>query len=350
MNQRAESKKNYYEKHFPYEAFAEWLCPGDSAPDPTKFPRREFAFTLDGNIFCRYNSFPSAEKLKETLVKELPDRIDLGAVWLLPPGSDSTSNSNVKNEIHEKEFVVDIDLSDYDSLRTCCQGPALCPKCWKFIAVACKSLEIIFRGCFGFRRLQWVYSGRRGAHCWVSDSSARRLNDFKRKLMVNFINQSPKYRMPHRKIYEEVLVHNFEEIVIHDQNLLVKEEYQELLYSYLHKDTKYMFGEVNLEGESSLEVWGKFLKYFDCFYESDQREKLLMELMYSFLKPRIDSLASVNRDHLLKAPFSIHPETGNICVPFSVTEVESFSIDNTPNVDSENLDLEAYVKILTNQT
>ena len=40
---------------------------------------------------------------------------------------------------------------------------------------------------FGFKHLLWVYSGRRGIHCWISDPAALDLNDDQRKALVTFL-------------------------------------------------------------------------------------------------------------------------------------------------------------------
>jgi hypothetical protein len=36
----------------------------------------------------------------------------------------------------QRELVIDIDMTDYDELRTCGSGGHICSRCWPFIAVA----------------------------------------------------------------------------------------------------------------------------------------------------------------------------------------------------------------------
>ena len=90
----------YYKSLFPYESMYRWLSYGHSLPtsstDPKKaaaagekaarhanvdrsyFPRREFCFTLEGDIFVRYQSFKDVHAMKSAIRERVPAKIDIG--------------------------------------------------------------------------------------------------------------------------------------------------------------------------------------------------------------------------------------------------------------------------------
>jgi DNA primase catalytic subunit len=47
-------------------------------------------------------------------------------------------------------------------------------------------VDASLRDDFGFQHLLWVYSGRRGVHCWVCDTKARRLTNEQRTSVAEF--------------------------------------------------------------------------------------------------------------------------------------------------------------------
>jgi len=245
--------------------------------------------------------------------------------------------------------VIDIDMTDYDKVRTCCSGAVVCQLCWKFLVLACKSIDTILKELFGFKINLWIYSGRRGVHCWVCDPAARRLNDFKRKALIEFLNSGPNSNSRFLEICWEIFQPRFEEIIVQDQKLFENQERLnecvEIINEELGTDSKF-----TVKG-SSEETWAEILEFIDSQPDPKLIDQIKYKICFKYLYPRLDIFVSMEMANLLKSPFSVHPKTGNISIPFLVENVEDFKVDSVPNLAGlceGSDDLTPYVEILNN--
>lgn len=169
-------------------------------PGEEFFFRRELSFTLENDTYIRYKSFHNAEEMKASMTKTLPFKIDIGAVFSVSPTDKGKVNpSDFVPE--ERELVFDIDLTDYDDIRTCCEGASICARCWQFMVAAVKVMDASLREDFGFEHIMWVYSGRRGIHCWVSDEAARQLTNEARTAVVQYLSLVEGNENSRRKVH-----------------------------------------------------------------------------------------------------------------------------------------------------
>ena len=144
-----------------------------------------------------------------------------------------------------KELVLDIDLTDYDDIRTCCDKANICNKCWQFVTVAIKIIDVALKEDLGFRHVMWVYSGRRGAHAWVCDKRARVMDDQKRKALLAYLEvvrggskSGKKVNLrrplhPHLERSMDVLKESFMQVVLKDQDPWRENEKAEMLLGLL---------------------------------------------------------------------------------------------------------------------
>ncbi|KAJ3330835.1 primase, DNA, polypeptide 1 (49kDa), partial [Gonapodya sp. JEL0774] len=242
----------YYRSLFPFKLFQRWLSydggeirtspllrhpPNDltlgiAAGLPVQknyFAYRELSFTLASDAYLRFQSFKDEDELKQEIWRLCPVKIDIGAVYNSKVGlfergceglvrwdvvltdsvmlcvvdSQPKDRKSVKPSAfqpQERELVFDIDMTDYDEIRTCCSGANICLKCWDFMTISIKILDSVLREDFGFKQLLWVYSGRRGVHCWVCDESARKLGADARRAIVAFVEVVKGGEQQNRKV------------------------------------------------------------------------------------------------------------------------------------------------------
>eukprot|EP00873_Tetraselmis_striata_P042106 jgi/Tetstr1/462370/TSEL_007376.t1 len=366
----------YYARLFPVQQMAKWLAYGNDGKHPQAngsfFQRREFCFTLDGDIFVRYQSFKDGNELHAALKDRVPAKIDIGPVYNVDPSKRSAysglGSDRVFNPV-ERELVFDIDMTDYDDVRTCCSAGAICKSCWPLMSIAITIIDRGLRDDFGFENILWVFSGRRGVHCWVCDESARMLTDAQRsgvasyfsiykgqeqnggltKALVN-LGSAPRLH-PSMEAALETLEKAWREVYLPNQKILETEEGCEAILQYVpDEDVKY---EVRSKWakrprkaqqdstDVSLQRWDELVSEIDRHINSssmkDKRLKSALgrsklEILFAYLYPRLDVEVSKKMNHLLKAPFCVHPKTGKVCVPIDPAAAWDFDIDTVPTV------------------
>lgn len=334
-----------------------------SAPPASRnFTHRELAFTLHNEAYLRYNSFSTPEELKREVCRLNPARFEIGPVYSAKPKDRKTVQKATFRPL-SRELVFDIDMTDYDEIRTCCSGKGICKRCWAFIAVAVKVLDEMVRTDFGFKHLLWVYSGRRGIHCWISDEEACNLSDEARRAIVGWVdiikgsaNQSkkvevggyaggasstagtgPRYLHPSiRRALEGddasgqgPLKSAFVEIVLRDQDCFREAKQWETLLNLL--PTGEADAVVKLRNKwnshplrASLDKWADVTDVASKSKRQSAWKTALEDVILQYTYPRIDTEVSKHLNHLLKSPFVIHPATGKVCVPLQTSQVEAF--------------------------
>jgi len=372
----------YYSRLFPYSLMHSWFSYGNQ--DPSIFSRREFSFTLDLNgqeIYLRYQSFTGAEDLQQAILNRRPAKIDIGAVFSHDPSQKNTLPESRFQPV-QREFVLDIDLTDYDDIRKCgCAGANICGKCWSFMNMAVKVMDEGMRQDFGFEHIAWFYSGRRGVHAWVCDETARMLTDEGRSAVASYFevdlgsdrNNEVKISYPlHpmlRRAYA-ILEPMFIESVLPDEGhcLLARPDQWEALLDTLPEGAEAVGDNLKQEwsgkqgaSTSPAEKWEILKMHVEAFVgrksgqkksakkslspkQQDRVESWPYEVVFRYTYPRLDINVSKKRNHLLKSPFCVHPKTGRVCVPIQPEKIEDFDPFVVPTLPQLMNELDEYDK------
>ncbi|KAI0698065.1 prim-pol domain-containing protein [Cerioporus squamosus] len=339
----------FYRRLYPFKSIFAWL---NHEHAPTKlFTHREFAFTLQGDVYLRYNSFANADELKKQVCTLNPTRFEIGPVYSARPRDKKTVRPAAFSP-QLRELVFDIDMTDYDSIRTCCSGADICRRCWTFIAAAVRVLDRALRDQFGYKHLLWVYSGRRGIHLWISDREALELTDEQRRALVGWLTVIQGGKEMHKKVNVrmgtkplppsiasayKMLQPVFHDLILEDQDCFASEEgWQALLHLIPDKDVVKNLQE-KWEDEPDRSSEDKWQDVEDEIERKKGKGSAILnaakeDIVLQYTYPRLDAEVSKHRNHLLKAPFCIHPKTGRVCVPVDPRTIDKFDPARVPTV------------------
>ena len=183
------------------------------------------------------------------------------------------------------ELIIDVDLDEtsYDRRDVCnCVGlKKCCDTCWAlFLRPAMQVLEFILEQVFGITAYFFVFSGRRGFHCWVVDRNV------------------VQWTIEQRKAFIEKLAH----LVYTDDTPLVDDIYEMLLPIY--------------EGFPALSK--RYTPPPTRSLERDCKQNAVFKALY----PKFDAVVTYDTTHNHKLPLMIHPATGYVCV--TIDNVQEF--------------------------
>ncbi|XP_010005986.1 PREDICTED: DNA primase small subunit [Chaetura pelagica] len=233
----------------------------------------------------------------------------------------------------------------------CPSSAEICSKCWTLMTIAVRVIDRALVEDLGVRHRLWVYSGRRGVHCWVCDDAVRRWSPALRAAAVEYLTLVKGGAETVKKVNISEPIHPFIR-----RSVAVVEKYFEA-YALVGQDIL-----------GSPESWEKVLALvpeehreplqgeFPRKRDSVQRWELLKgrmertrrppgagksapcyadwEIMLQFCFPRLDINVSKGLGHLLKSPFSVHPKTGRISVPLDLQRLDQFDPFAVPTISS----------------
>ena len=316
----------YYSQFFPKDDIIKFLSYNGEVP----LDRRETTFCLKGDIFTRYQQFDNFSASRFPNIR----RIEIGPVYSAPMAKRHLNPEDFKPVEHELTF--DIDMSDYDEVRTCCSGTNICPRCWHFMSSALIFLTEILTKNFGFKHILPVFSGRRGIHIWVCDEKARKLMPSVRKAIVNYLDllnivrSSPNPKCPLLDQIFPLIHRQFLNFILPGQRVLTEKKLI-LKITDILKSTPFLSNfnsAVQKMSKSSLDpidIWKQELG--QCF-EKPIYKRIIVELTY----PRLDVNVTTIMNHLLKTPFSIHPSSGLLSLPIPPDQIQNFPCDWVPDI------------------
>lgn len=334
----------YFASLLPFELLVELLTHNGQVP----LQQRELSFEMltrgsDGRCYYdRFREFNSANEWRAYALSKhsLPRKLDIGGVYNAPM-SQKAKTADFRPQGCELRF--DIDLSDYNAVRYCCAEKQMCAKCWPLAVVAAEVLSARLRDELGLKSFFWVFSGRRGLHCWVLDEAPFFWDQQTRTEIVQLLNGECK-RLEAGGRLSRCVQQLMPTLRRHFSEFLTS---QEIL---THDDRcRSLIDDLPVPASVAERWLGKKPRSFEALErllaaarrKDETREQLAArpclaeEIILQCLYPRLDAGVTESPKHLLKAPFSPHNSTGRVCVPLGLQEVRDFDLERDSPLASD---------------
>lgn len=363
----------YFKDHFPFEAIAALLKRNGV------LPHREFAAEsqLEGGspVWARYLHSNTKSKdasisihaleIKQA-VTQFKGRINdlrvlhIGGVYPSYP---------VKNvDPIGREFVIDIDGTDYEHLHLLKSDLAACDASWSLVAFGLQIAESLLCDEFAYSEFLRVYSGGRGAHLYVLDEHAFHLNQETRSAIAANINLTmDKNGAAVDSILALATTHDLLDNCwsFFKKTCLKSKEDNGLGFFDEDDDVEAFFERTGCQHHGRMRELAKMaclssrhgLARFAFLEDAIHNEfaptdwhTSLTKAMLAMVWPRLDMKVSEGVGHVLKAPFSIHARTGRIAIPLfqnpSNFDPATMSILATDVVSGQDAALNAFKKLV----
>ncbi|NXL40083.1 PRI1 primase, partial [Glaucidium brasilianum] len=189
----------------------------------------------------------------------------------------------------------------------------------------------------GMRHRLWVYSGRRGVHCWVCDDDVRKWSPALRAAAVEYLTlvkvgtwggRAPPARppvlptaVPPGRTRDREEAGSAASAISLDRRAQHREALQRKFPKKRDSGQRWELLKGQMERTRQLAAAGKGTA---CFAD--------WEIMLQYCFPRLDINVSKGVGHLLKSPFSVHPKTGRISVPLDLQRLDQFDPFAVPTI------------------
>ncbi|NWS89648.1 PRI1 primase, partial [Toxostoma redivivum] len=191
----------------------------------------------------------------------------------------------------------------------------------------------------GVRHRLWVYSGRRGVHCWVCDDAVRKWSPALRAAAVEYLSlvkvgaRGARNHLPTPESVERGFMGLWVPpgpveggfVGVWAPSEPGEAQHREALQAEFprRKDSAQRWELLRARLERARARPGA---PGPCYAD--------WEVMLHFCFPRLDVNVSKGLNHLLKSPFSVHPKTGRVSVPLDLQRLDQFDPFAVPTITS----------------